>query len=408
MRYFRKVLSKIILTIAVTLLSLATVETAMAYTVTKGPIFNNPYSTTTSTKWALIKQVNDAIDNTASGQTIRIAVYSFTRETTIEKLQKAYARGVKVQIITDDHLYDNLKSEDPEDAAASAEAYRRISILKNLLGTNISAGSFVKICKNGCMSTSTASGMHAKIYQFSKTGDSTFVTMISSGNLTSSEAWNNTYTFADRKDVYDDLGRYFYAMSKEPDGGDWYQNNAYGTNDLYRIYTFPRLGASSDLSLDMYYTMLDNVTCMNGTTPTRIDVAMFSFTDSRIEVAKKLNSLSNKGCKVRVLLHPSKDSTGTYQNIATLRALINDSKIEVRHEDGYMMHHKYIIIKGWYGVNKTASITFTGSANMTGSGLSLNNESIIRTIVSTHYDKYLSNYNLIWGKSHRIYFADVN
>ncbi len=389
-------------------MTLTTVEPAMAYVVTKGPTFNNPYSTISSTRWAHIKLVNDAIDNTARGQTIRIAVFSFTRETTIEKLEKAFARGVKIQIITDDHLYANLKSEDSEDAEAAAEAYRRITILKNLLGTNISAGSFVKICKNGCMSTSPASGMHAKIYQFSKTGDSTYVTMISSGNLTSSEAWNNTYTFGDRKDVYDDLGRYFYAMSKEPDTGDWYQNNAYGTNDLYRIYTFPRLGASDNLSLDMYYTMLDNVTCMNGTTATRIDVAMYTFSDSRIDVAKKLNTLSNRGCKVRVLVHPSIGITGEYGHIATLRALINNSQIEVRHDPGHMMHHKYILIKGWYGVNKAATITFTGSANLSGAGLSLNNDVVIRTTNASHYDKYASNFSLIWGKSQRIYFVDVN
>ncbi len=140
-------------------------------------IFNNPKGTTTQ-KYAIITQVNKAIDNVAAGSTIWIAEYLHNIQSSTDKLIAAHKRGVNVKMIID------------------SAATPQITALKSELGTDRSKASFVIRCEHSCMSSDT-SVMHAKFFLFSRTGSSRLVSMVSSANLytgNTTGSWNNIHT----------------------------------------------------------------------------------------------------------------------------------------------------------------------------------------------------------------------
>ena len=69
----------------------------------QGPFFNDPRR---KKGWFRIeRKVIDTIKHTRKGSTIRIAVYSFDRMPVANALIAAHRRGVKVQMILNDHQY---------------------------------------------------------------------------------------------------------------------------------------------------------------------------------------------------------------------------------------------------------------------------------------------------------------
>ncbi|HCB06642.1 MAG TPA: hypothetical protein DEQ43_20775, partial [Nocardioides bacterium] len=66
-----------------------------------GPFFNDPHLK--SRHFTIERRVIDTIRHTPKGATIRIAVYSFDRMPVAEALIAAYHRGVKVQMLLNDH-----------------------------------------------------------------------------------------------------------------------------------------------------------------------------------------------------------------------------------------------------------------------------------------------------------------
>jgi len=406
MKLLRNVFKQISALLMIAVLSIsfiAPTHAQAAYAVSSGSVFNNPYGTK-SQRWAIIDQVESAIDNTPKGEYIRIATFSIRHKASADKLIAADKRGVIVQIVTDDHLYD-------EDDTPSNKDTAQLDRIKKALGTKVTANaSYLKVCNNSCMSNVDWSSEHAKIYLFSRAGGSKWVSMIGSSNLSEGHttSWNNLYKVVGDADYYTQLKDYFNAMSKEPDKGDWYTNEAFGK---YRLYLFPR--KVDNVNDDVYYSMLNKVQCTGASTgygskgKTVIDLAMFQWSDRRDDVANKLVELKKQGCVIKVATSASL----TYKSILT--TLIKGG-IAVRDEDKWdsshknlvhYMHHKYITINGYYqdpsktdAQNRKTKIVFTGSPNLTDSGLRFNNEVLVRIDDATQYAKYTSNFNLLYNK----------
>lgn len=396
---------------------------AASYKVAPGATFNNPFGSTAA-RWRIVDKIGSAIDHAPKGSTIRIAVYSITIEKTANKLIAAHKRGVNVQIVTDDHLYDY------ENDARREAMTEQIERLKKVLGTDIKKDSFIKICDHSCMSDNEYASMHAKLYMFSTSGSSKNVAMLSSSNpsTTHTNAWNNLYTFVGNADMYNSLKDYFEAMAKEPDKTkDWYSNTEIGP---YRLYTFPRKTANTKAE-DVHYTMLQNIKCTGvakgyGTKPTDpknsrtiVDVAMFKFSGNRMDVIDQLHDLSNQGCLVRVAI--SHESTPD----DVINELLKGSKVQLRDMDVWKKvkdsitgktkrlvynytHDKYWAINGNYDGDSSASIVFTGSPNITSAGLRYNNELMVRLSSSKDYAAYHSNFNTMWKKGKTIKLVDTN
>lgn len=392
-------------------IALADEAGAASYKVSEGAVFNNPYGST-SQRYKILDQIHSAIDHAPKGSAIRVVTYSIKYKKSADKLIAAHKRGVKVQIITSDHLFDK---EDEKKEKVATEQLRR---LMKALGTKVVADgsqSFVKICNYGCASQHSYSSVHSKIYMFSTTGKSKRVSMISSSNLSVGHAyaWNDMYKVVGNTDLYNRLLENFYIMAKEPKQADLYQNVEVEPKKL-RLYTFPR--DTDGLGDDVHYTMLQKVRCTGAAKgygasgKTTIDVAMFQWTDTRTQVAKKLRELADDGCRVRVIT--AKDHFGAdVLKILTAPQKKKASTIVVKDANAmkngqeYYMHHKFIAINGYYAdpalsdkENRSSKIVFAGSPNLTSTGLRHNNEVMLRVRDDKNHAAYTKQFETIWNK----------
>ncbi|HSF97364.1 MAG TPA: phospholipase D-like domain-containing protein, partial [Ornithinibacter sp.] len=131
----------------------------------QGPFFNDPRL---KKGWFRIeRKVIETIKHTPRGSTIRIAVYSFDRMPVAKALIAAHRRGVKVQMILNDHQY--------------TKAMRAV---RREIGARRYRSSFITRCTAGCRSKQNQyNNMHTKFYSFSRAGRSKDVLAVGSANL---------------------------------------------------------------------------------------------------------------------------------------------------------------------------------------------------------------------------------
>ena len=135
---------------------------------------------------------------------------------------------------------------------------------------------------------------------------------------------------------------------------------------------------------------------------------MWGFAAARADIAKQLNVLHQRGCKIEVLLN--KDRTSKTVFAALLKSSSKYGKIKIydgwydgndNGVAGLYIHHKALIISGkWFGHPNT-KIVYSGSQNWTDEGLRKNNEVVLRVKNDGVYNAYHSNFNYIrdrWTK----------
>ena len=176
----------------------------LSYTPKTGALFNDPNGTRDQ-QLTLMNQVRNAVNSVPAGSNIRIVAYSFDYDDMAKALIAAHGRGVNVRLLIDSHT--NTKQLDD---------------LRKALGTDKSKLSYIRTCKFGCMS-SKPSYIHSKLYLFSRVGNAKYVSMISSANPAEtgiSKSWNNTYTIANDKTIYDANVDNFKDMLPDKTGTD--------------------------------------------------------------------------------------------------------------------------------------------------------------------------------------------
>ena len=108
----------------------------------RGPYFNDPRL---KKGWFTIeRKVIDTIKHTRKGSTIRIAVYSFDRMPVANALIAAHRRGVKVQMLLNDH-----------------QDTRAMQAIRAEIGTNRKTKNFIYKCKASCRGTAERVQQHA-------------------------------------------------------------------------------------------------------------------------------------------------------------------------------------------------------------------------------------------------------
>lgn len=402
---------------------------AAAYSVSSGPLFNNPYGSTGEQR-KLLDQTKNAILNTPKNSVIRIATYSLRDEKVYKAIKTAKKNGAIIQIVMDDHPY-HQDDDDDTLSAKEKEDTKTIEGLKKLLGTNTKdlTKSFIKVCSNSCMSNSSYATQHAKFYMFSTTGKSKLVSLVSSSNMSTghTHAWNDMYRAVGNEALYNNLKAYFYEMVKEDDAKTNYYYKNIKISDTMRLYTFPR--DVDDNRDDVHYTMLSKIKCTgmasgygyNGKTV--INVAMFKWLDTRDDVAKKLRELADDGCIVK-LLTSQKNLGDNVKKILLAPKRNKASTIQVKGGDyakdkahDYYMHSKFIAINGYYddpdltlAQRKSAKIVFMGSPNLTSTGISSNSEVMLRLRSGSVQKAYNDHFSVMWKNSHSktIKYVDPN
>jgi phosphatidylserine/phosphatidylglycerophosphate/cardiolipin synthase-like enzyme len=370
---------------------------SLGYSPGNGSVFNDPNSSTARQN-AIINHIERSIEGAPKGSTIRIAQYSFDVKQSADKLLAAHRRGVHIQMIVDQH----------EDLVTSET--RR---LMNALGTKKKHRSFLVRCKASCMSSRT-SAMHAKFYLFSQVGNSRYVSMISSANIThtnSGSSWNDIQTVVGNKVIYDSLAKYLKDMAPDKNRPGYFHTVASGP---YQLWFFPR-GRGHGGRSALLTGVLNKVTC-TGAAPgfgtkeghTIVRVGMYSWTSDRIDIARKLWKLHNKGCKVQIIYNSGRTSSRI--SFALLKhskkygqLSLHDAWRDRNHNNSpeQYMHEKDLMINGvWNGHN--TKVVYAGSQNFTPNATLDNNDLIFRNSTPSTYDAYAENFKEIMDDTPRL------
>ena len=349
--------------------------TLYSYTPVTGAIFNRPIGSATEQR-RIFTHVGNTIRSAPPGSTIRTAVFSFADVPTANALIAARARGVKVQLVFDDHT-----------------KYAQETRLQKALGPNPNAASFAVFCHLSCRGT-TGGNMHDKIFLFSKAGTATDITMVGSNNMTTYNAtrqWSDIYTIANDPATYYTYAGFFDQMKYDKPTGSFYQADING----YRTQFYPYPGTNQ--STDPLSKALAAITCtgaaagigVNGNTLVRISQHAWNGTRG-LYLANKVVALRQAGCVVQVIYGVG---MGTAVKSVLTRGGVALSTI--RHPQA-RTHQKTLLVSGVYDGNPAAQVVFTGSHNWSNGALR-RDDVVLRIENSAAYAQYAANFVDIWS-----------
>ncbi len=374
-----------------------------------GPFFNDPHLK--SRHFTIERRVIDTIRHTPKGATIRIAVYSFDRMPVAEALIAAYHRGVKVQMLLNDH-----------------QDTRAMKAIRAAIGTNRFGRSFLYKCRASCRGTANQyNNLHSKFYSFTQAGKSKDVMAIGSANMMLNadvHQWNDLYFMSGNTALFDQFTDLFTDMKHDyakrqparffcgtPVDGKACDDSV----DKYTAWAFPKLsGPKNDLVLDL----LDKVQCLTpdgagGQTRTKLALAMHTMRGKRGDyIAAAIRRKYAEGCDFRVDYGLIGFHTKQILGAATARGRIPlrstgldyhpDDDFDLNHdgEDDVILdfysHQKYLVIQGTYDGVPNTDMVLTGSSNW--ASLSTANDEIWFTVHGrTVAKKYLDNFNFEWN-----------
>jgi hypothetical protein len=326
--------------------------------------------------------------------TIRISAYSITDAWVARALVAADRRCVSVQVLMNNHL---SRSTDP--------AWR---LLEDALGkrvyytTGTAQRSFAHRCSYGCRG---AGVLHTKMYLFDSTlldrTKNKIQKMVATGssNMTGNASkvqWNDLYTVRGQAGFYDTFLRVFDLMKKD-DGV--HKQLIRVTNGIYQSTFWPQ----ADGTADPYMHMLRSVSCRGANGGAGIHgrsvvyINMHAWFGTRgTALAKKVRSMYNAGCYVRVLY--------SFMSYKVYKTLVKGagSRMSVRRtiysrngRSAYLYSHfKNVSVSGNVGGDRSAKVVWTGSNNFTNDGTHFD-EVAIRIASASAYRSYVGQFKYI-------------
>lgn len=329
---------------------------------------------------AQLQHLARLIDDAPAGSTIRAAIYSLTASEIYDPLERAKARGVRIQAVV----------------SSDSKQFQTSQKLATLLGPDFHWCDHGDAATYGeaCISTDPSGIMHAKYWLFSATKDSTGtarqeVTWISSSNQTHSSGtklFNNTLTYYGDHELYTSMGAEIWTPM--------WEERSYPGNDFY-VASGPRGIAGSDATASKVYASPEQTTDLvlnrlDYVTPDancRIRVMQNMINDTRGAVVDKVVALKKGGCKVWVVA----ESIGA----ANLKKF-TDAGISVRHRS---VHDKAFIISARYaGSAAPRPVILTGSHNLSESALKRNDELLLKVSDSQPlYDAFYDHFNAAYN-----------
>jgi phosphatidylserine/phosphatidylglycerophosphate/cardiolipin synthase-like enzyme len=372
-----------------------------------GPFFNDPHRK--KGYFTIEREVIKTIRHTPRKAVIRIAVYSFDRMPVANALIDAHKRGVKVQMLLNDH-----------------QDTRAMQAIRAQIGTNRNKKSFIYKCVASCRSTQNEyNNLHSKFYSFSQSGKSKDVLAIGSANMMLNAAlhqWNDLYFTSGDHEMFRQFVSLFNNMKK-----DWDKRRPprffCGTPtgaacddgvDKHTAWAFPKVsGPKNDLVIDM----LNKIQCVTtdaagNPARTRLALSMHTMRGRRGDyLAAAVRNKFAEGCDFRVsyglIGYHTKQILGapTARGRIPLRSTGLDYNTEDDfdlNKDGeddlildYYSHQKYFVIQGQYNGVPGTEMVLTGSSNW--ASLSTANDELWLTVRGARVaKKYIRNFNYQW------------
>lgn len=317
-------------------------------------------------------RVEDVISSTASGRSIRIAMFSWDdTRLDLALLLKTASATIPVKVIS-------------ESGSVSSEVR---TALQGIL----------EECPNGCMSGSADAINHNKIALLSKGSQRTAIQM--SLNLTDVQKrkYNNSVTVRTTTSgdptIYNWYDAYFQRLDAQSWSGwtDTSGKTAFSSTGGHymRTYAFPRAATA-----DPVLTILNNVQCTSTHKTVWVAMSKFRKRDALIDALDNLEddddgTGSDVACDVRVLLQDNQDHyctevDGPGYNLANGRVAHNGA-----------IHHKFIAIDAKFD-GTLRNLVFVGSHNLTGDGLTKNDEVMLR-VAGTTYASFRAHFSSLWS-----------
>ena len=356
---------------------------------TAGALFNNPFGSR-SVKHRISKRIEDAINATPTGETIRLAMYSFGRPQSLTAVLAAHNRGVRMQVVLNDH---DLTSE--------------IIRLRQVLGTDPTKPSFVTVCVDGCRMA--AGNQHMKFVAFSKTGETEKALMVTSGNLTGAAGawqWNDMLTVLDRPTLYKNFTEIFDELAQDRPVPTTYR---YVSDGPYTAEFFPVAKSKAN---DPVWRELSKVKCWGATGGagiggrTVIQATAWTWRGTRgMYLAERLRELDNQGCIVQVVVGaPNRYVLRELRRMGPYGGIqVRDSRQDFQ-EVGYYeqpsftkgTHMKYLLINGAYGDDASYKKVLTGSLNWTDGALAAGDEVVLQHEDAATHSSYVANFSTMF------------
>ena len=169
-----------------------------AYTPISGAHFNNAIGTEAQQN-RIVDRMIRMTDATPAGAVIRVATLNFEMDGPADALLAAYERGVHVRIV--------MPARGPGERAGRPAGAT--------LGGDVTAMSYLVKCTFGCLSPSTFSTMHTKMFLFGTVGDARRVLTVTTANLAPGQtrAWNDAVTVVGKRPLYAAAADYFDKMA---------------------------------------------------------------------------------------------------------------------------------------------------------------------------------------------------
>lgn len=366
--------------------SLIVAVTPDNYGAPSGLAFSHPYRS--GYRFKIRDRIMRTINSVPPGGRIQLASWSFSSKAYRKALKRARARGVAVQIV----LAQRNK--------ASNSDYRA---LRDTYGTTItSTGSWVRKCVYSCRGRKGT--MHSKIFLFSSSYRTPWVTMTGSANLTDfavTNQWNQMNTVSGNKEVYDRAVRIFDQLKADRVANPMYVEANYSSYPTMTSYFYPTTAVST--STDFMYKALRYVNCRGaantGDGRTVIKIAMYAWYEERGKwLAKRVRQLWQEGCQVQIVYAISSNPVKKILYSPSGRGRIPMRQILLTNKSGtpiYYLHDKWVAIKGSYGSNRSANVSLQGSFNFSDLGFT-SDENFQKLVGRSYYDRFNRDFGLLW------------
>lgn len=405
------------LLLAVSLVLTAGTGTAYAYVPDAGAMFNNPAGDSDA-KNRSMNHIKRAVERTPSGGRIQFAAYSHNKRSINDALLDACARGVTVQMVTNNNWISNatLKLQerlgtgvDYDYAADSCPAVTDGSVpADQRIERPGDSASFAKICRQACRVAGNGN-QHIKLFMFSRSGDARNVIMTGSTNTATFAAnthWNDLFTLNNAsQQMWDDYSGIFHELARGQESSNPYRMFRHG--DLVTEFG-ARVAARDDRSLDPILQRLNKVSCrtgggygINGRTAVR--VMMYAWVGERgLYLANKVASLRRSGCNVKAIL--SQPSKGVKQALRAGGVGIRsaDLNLDDNANTGFngtawerFTHQKWMTVNGtWAGDRQR--VVWTSSENWSNNSFN-NDEMTLKIPRSAAQRAYARHFDHLWG-----------
>lgn len=315
------------------------------------------------------------LNHTPHGAEVHISIYMFNYEPLIVALEKAYQRGVKVQMVIDNGRARSSKIVNKKTIA------RFRSIIKSpshmLTVESDTYPSAINHCKYMLFSEVDMPQGKAEHVVFSTSHN---FTLIGTKKIQDAVVFTNKKLYEAFKYNWNEI-----ALRSQSGMKDF----TYREVDLGNIYAyfFPRRKNGAWDNADTYLEIFDKISDYSSAS---VRVVMASW--SRVEVAKKLIELHKKGVRVEVIAKDGDASDAVLEELQRLKDAGAYVKIIKMSEKD--THSKITLINGtWEG--KRQGLVFAGSHNYTEKALKYNNEVLLRLADEGLFKQYDDYFDLL-------------